>query len=56
MKRLLLSAAAAAAIFVSGQSAADSSILSLSGDSSRMFYSASASESDFSGSHLSPDR
>ena len=55
MKRLLLSAAAAAAIFVSGQSAADSSILSLSGDSSRMFYSASASESDFSGSHLSPD-
>lgn len=49
------SAAAAAAVFISGSSAADSSIFSLSGDSSRMFYNASASESDFSGSRLSPD-
>lgn len=55
MKRLILSAAAAAAVFISGSSAADSSIFSLSGDSSRMFYNASASESDFSGSRLSPD-
>ena len=49
MKRLILSAAAAAAVFISGSSAADSSIFSLSGDSSRMFYNASGDIPDLVG-------